>query len=88
MIPASESRSITYTIRVTVEEKEEGGRLPLLGEMVDALADQIYDSTKHDAELPWRVVEIDEITASSSPLPFTGIQIGDHGHQVNTFHER
>jgi len=82
----SEPHCAKYTIEVTVEEKE-GGRLPSPGEMVDALADQIYDNTKHDVELPWQVVEIDEITPSSS-LPFTGIQIGDHSNQVNTFFER
>jgi hypothetical protein len=55
---ARNDRVKVYYLVVTVEEKEDDGSLPLPGAIASLTNDIMSDMTKHDADLPWRVVSV------------------------------
>jgi hypothetical protein len=77
-------RRRVFTLDVTVEEKEDSGRLPNSDELVNSITDQVFDGMKHDVDVPWRVIKINDAASSS----FISTQAGSHGYQDNRFFGR
>lgn len=77
---SQEMESKIVYLAVTVEEKEEDGRLPRHGEVAVNVQDMLCDVTKHELELPWRVTRVTEVH-----VPGTGIQVGSGNYQHDNF---